>query len=170
MDFSDPEIPAWFWLVIDAAGHRLDVLESWLMQQPKDVVVAYGQAYVVAAADLVEGYFADGVLVDAEVWSEDSTEDLCTWIVGQGRELWARVASGDLPLSDAAQIYLGRVPGSVPWAPDASGASIVKSPWRIEGTVYWNRFDEELLTVLNSNEILFGGPPDVEPDSLPSLP
>jgi hypothetical protein len=46
MDFEDPEIPAWFWPVIDAAGHRLDVLEAWLTNQPKDVVVAYGQAYV----------------------------------------------------------------------------------------------------------------------------
>jgi hypothetical protein len=56
MDFSDPEVPDWFWLVIDAAGHRLDVLRAWLMNQPKDVVVAYGHAYEVAAADLVEGY------------------------------------------------------------------------------------------------------------------
>ena len=167
MDFEDPEIPAWFWPVIDAAGHRLDVLEAWLTNQPKDVVVAYGQAYIVAAADLVENYFADGVLVDGDVWSEDSTQDLCTWVVGQGRALWARVASGDLPLSDAAQIYLGRVPGTVPWTLDASGVATTKSPWRIECTVYWNRFDEELLEVLNSNEILFGGPPDVEPESLP---
>ncbi|GLK99256.1 hypothetical protein [Dactylosporangium matsuzakiense] len=80
------------------------------------------------------------------------------------------VASGDLPLSGAAEIYLGRAPGSVPWALDASGTTIVKSPWRIEGTVYWNRFDEELLAVLNSDEILFAGPPDVEPEALPSLP
>jgi hypothetical protein len=170
MDFNDPEIPAWFWQVIDAAGHRLDVLEAWLMNQPKDVVVAYGHAYVVAAGDLVEGYFADGVLVDAAVWSEDATQDLCTWVVGQGRALWARVASGDLPLSDAAQIYLGRAPGSVPWALDESGATTIKSPWWIEGTVYWNRFEEELHEVLNSNEILFGGPPDAEPEALPVVP
>jgi hypothetical protein len=169
MEFDDVEVPAWFWQVIDAAGHRLDALEAWLMHQPKDVVVAYGQAYVVASADLVENYFADGVLVDDHVWSEDSTQDLCTWIVGQGRALWARVASRDLALSDAAQIYLGRVPGSVPWALDASGAVTTKSPWRIETTVYWNRFDEELLDVLNSDEIVFGGPPDVEPESLPVL-
>jgi hypothetical protein len=70
-------------------------------------------------------------------------------------------------VSDAAQIYLGRVQGGMPWALDASGATTTESPWRIEATVYWNRFDEELLEVLNSNEILFGGPPDVEPESLP---
>jgi hypothetical protein len=168
--FSDPGIPAWFWLVIDAAGRRVDVLEAWLMTQPREVVVAYGQAYVAAAADLVEGYFADGVVVEGAVWSEDSTQDLCTWVVGQGRALWARVASGDLPLADAARVYLGRVPGSVAWALDGSGAAAVKSPWRIEGTIYWDRFGEELAEVLSSSEILFGGPPDAEPASLPVVP
>jgi hypothetical protein len=55
----------------------------------------------------------------------------------------------------------------VPWALDESGATTKKSPWRLEDTVYWNRFDDELAI---SDDVLFGGPPDVEPGSLPVAP
>jgi len=45
------------------------------------------------------------------------------------------VESLPLPLADAAQIYLGRIPGAVRWASDEGGASTRASPWRTEMTV-----------------------------------
>ncbi|MFE7560128.1 hypothetical protein [Kitasatospora sp. NPDC057500] len=145
----DPDpVPAWFWDVLEAARPRLPALELWLGSQPRSVLEAFALAYESAADSLAD--FAEGVSVDGDVWSEDSTEDLCLWVVGQGRALWGAVIAGELGLEEAAQLYLGCAPLApdrvVPWdeevsAPEHKG---YQSPGAIAYGVYRSRFGEDL--------------------------
>ncbi|WP_405436845.1 hypothetical protein OG373_07365 [Streptomyces avidinii] len=100
------DVPGWFWEVLDTARPSLSALESWLESQPRGVLEGYALAYLEAAESLVD--FSEGVTVDGEVWSEDSTEDLCMWVVGQGRVFWRSTVEGAWELPEVAQAYLGR--------------------------------------------------------------
>ncbi|MFB7676710.1 hypothetical protein ACFC26_35420 [Kitasatospora purpeofusca] len=137
-----------FWEVLESTRPRLSALESWLGSQPREVLEAFALAYESAAESLAD--FSEGVRVDGEVWSEDSTEDLCLWVVGQGRGLWSPVVVGDLPLEEAARMYLGRsplLPDIVePWDGEVSdpGHRGYQSPGTIVHGVYRTRFAEDL--------------------------
>ncbi|MFF7454487.1 hypothetical protein [Kitasatospora sp. NPDC008115] len=139
-------VPAWFWDVLEATRPRLSALESWLGSQPREVLEAFALAYESAADSLAD--FAEGVSVDGDVWSEDSTEDLCLWVVGQGRGLWGAVIAGDLGLEAAAQLYLGRAaPDQVaPWDGEVSNPEHrgYQSPGAIAHGVHRSRFGEDL--------------------------
>ncbi|MEU9927717.1 hypothetical protein ACH4F3_22975 [Streptomyces anulatus] len=109
---------------------------------------AFALAYASAAESLAD--FSEGVSVDGDVWSEDSTEDVCMWVVGQGYGLWNSVVVGELRLEEVAQMYLGRAPllpeGVAPWDgvvsdPEHRG---YQSPGTIVHGVYRTRFAEEL--------------------------
>ncbi|MEU9763896.1 hypothetical protein [Streptomyces sp. NPDC047985] len=99
-------IPDWFWQVLDATRPRLSALEARLESQSRENLEAFALAYLDAADSLID--FSEGVNVDGEVWSEDSTQDLCMWVVGQGRGFWSSVVTGEWELAEAAQAYLGR--------------------------------------------------------------
>ncbi|MDY0816636.1 hypothetical protein [Kitasatospora purpeofusca] len=140
--------PDWFWEVLDATRPRLSALESWLESQPRDVLEAFALAYESAAESLAD--FSEGVSVDGDVWSEDGTEDLCRWVVGQGYGLWSPVVAGDLPLEEVARMYLGRAPllpeGGTPWDGEVSDPAHrgYQSPGAIVQGVYRTRFAEDL--------------------------
>ncbi|WP_406088236.1 hypothetical protein [Kitasatospora purpeofusca] len=148
----------WFWEVLESTRPRLSALESWLESQPREVLEAFALAYESAAESLAD--FSDGVSVDGDVWSEDSTEDLCMWVVGQGRGLWSSVVVGDRPLEDVARTYLGRaplLPDGVPlWDEEVSdpGHRGYQSPGAIVHGVYRTRFAEDLHERLGG---MFGG-------------
>ncbi len=137
-----------FWEVLESTRPRLSALESWLGTQPREALEAFALAYESAAESLAD--FSGGVTVDGEVWSEDSTEDLCLWVVGQGRALWTSVVVGDLPLEEAARMYLGRAPLGpdvvTPWDGEVSdpGHRGYQSPGTIVHGVYRTRFAEDL--------------------------
>lgn len=118
-------VPDWFWEVLEATRPRLSALELWLGSQPREILEAFALAYESAADSLAD--FSEGVSVDGDVWSEDSTEDLCMWVVGQGCGLWNSVIAGEVRLEEVAQMYLGRarlLPDCVvPWAEDVSTRS-----------------------------------------------
>ncbi|MFF8774542.1 hypothetical protein [Kitasatospora sp. NPDC015120] len=145
----EPEhIPAWFWDALEAARPHLPALESWLGSRPRGVVEDFALAYESAADALAD--FSQGVRVDGDVWSEDSTEDLCRWVVGQGRALWCSVLAGERALEDAAQLYLGRVPPGPdqvdPWDGEVADPRHrgYQSPGTIAHGVYRSRFGEDL--------------------------
>ncbi|MFI8437270.1 hypothetical protein ACIGJO_26720 [Streptomyces sp. NPDC079020] len=100
------QVPDWFWEVLDATRPRLSALEAWLTAQPGQILEGFALAYLDAAESLID--FSQGVHVDGAVWSEDSTEDLCMWVVGQGHRFWYSVVTGEWELAEAAQAYLGR--------------------------------------------------------------
>ncbi|MEE1736537.1 hypothetical protein PUR49_08490 [Streptomyces sp. BE147] len=97
--------PDWFWDVLDATRPRLSALEAWLQAQPRRILEEFALAYLDAAESLTD--FSEGVRVDGADWSEDSTEDLCLWVVGQGHRFWYAVITGEWELAEAAQVYLG---------------------------------------------------------------
>ncbi|GAA2328886.1 hypothetical protein [Dactylosporangium salmoneum] len=142
-------IPDWFWSALAAARPSLAALEAWLEAQPREVVERFAAAYDAAAGELVDDY-SDGVEVDGIVWSEDSAEDLCAWVVGQGRDFWGRVVDGTWSLAEVADAYLDRPSplgaAAVRWDtavshPDHRG---YQAPWAIAYGVYRTRFGEEL--------------------------
>ena len=148
------EIPDWFWEVIEATKPRVSELEAWLESQPKRTVEHFAFAYMIAATSLAD--YSEGVRVDGFVWSEDSTEDLCDWVVSQGRVFWTAVVSGDWALADVAEVYLGRPSPlsdeSTQWShevsnPDHRGC---RTPSSIAGGVYWTRFGEDLHERIDS--------------------
>ncbi|MFB8234955.1 hypothetical protein ACFC58_00165 [Kitasatospora purpeofusca] len=138
----------WFWEALEATRPRLSALESWLEAQPREVLEAFALAYESAAESLAD--FSEGVSVDGDVWSEDSTEDLCLWVVGQGHALWNSVVAGELGLDEVARMYLGRAPllpeGATPWDAEVSNPEHrgYQSPGSIVHGVYRTRFAEEL--------------------------
>ncbi|MFE2109445.1 hypothetical protein ACFXAF_26790 [Kitasatospora sp. NPDC059463] len=145
----EPEhIPDRFWDALEAARPHLSALEAWLGSQPREVLEEFALAYECAAGALAD--FSEGVRVDGDAWSEDGTEDLCLWVVGQGRGLWRSVLAGDPGLEDVAQLYLGRVaagPGqAVRWDTEVSDPRHrgYQSPGAIAHGVYRSRFGEDL--------------------------
>ncbi|MFF2658155.1 hypothetical protein ACFVUH_12395 [Kitasatospora sp. NPDC058032] len=142
------EVPDWFWAALEATRPRLSALESWLESRPREVLEAFALAFEAAADALAD--FSDGVRVDGFGWSEDDTEDLCLWIVGQGRGFWESVLAGERSLEEAAQLYLGRVPPSagqvVPWDEEVTNPEHrgYQSPGTIVHGVYRTRFSEVL--------------------------
>ncbi|KJY37052.1 hypothetical protein [Streptomyces sp. NRRL S-495] len=141
-------VPDWFWEVLDATRPRLSALELWLESRSREELEAFASAYESAAESLAD--FSEGVSVDGDVWSEDSTEDLCLWVVGQGYSLWNSVIVGDLRLEEAARMYLGRAPllpeGVAPWDGEVSNPEHrgYQSPGAIVHGVHRTRFAEEL--------------------------
>ncbi|MFF4426331.1 hypothetical protein ACFY04_37145 [Streptomyces sp. NPDC001549] len=142
------DVPGWFWEVLDTARPSLSALESWLESQPRGVLEGYALAYLEAAESLID--FSEGVTVDGEVWSEDSTEDLCMWVVGQGRVFWRSTVEGAWELPDAAQAYLGR-PSPLMWEVTQWDAQVLRpehTGYRCPGTlvhgVYRTRFGQDL--------------------------
>ncbi|KOV38015.1 hypothetical protein ADK60_03165 [Streptomyces sp. XY431] len=141
-------VPDWFWEVLDATRPRLSALELWLESRSREELEAFALAYESAAESLAD--FSEGVSVDGDVWSEDSTEDLCMWVVGQGYSLWNSVIVGDLRLEEAARMYLGRAPllpeGAAPWDGEVSNPEHrgYQSPGAIVHGVHRTRFAAEL--------------------------
>jgi hypothetical protein len=146
------EVPEWFWEVLDTTRPSLLALERWLGDQPGTVLVEFARAYLEAAEALAD--YAQGVVVDGFVWSEDSTEDLCLWVVGQGRDLWHAVVAGELTLAETAGAYLGRpspLSGAVtPWdqAVAHPGHRGSQSPDALVHAVHRTRFAADLHALL----------------------
>jgi hypothetical protein len=63
-------------------------------------------AYELAAQTLCD--YWDGPVVDGVQYSEDDTEDLCNWVVSQGRDLWQCVVEGDIDIGTIASIISSR--------------------------------------------------------------
>src|SRR5713226_10200850 len=96
------EPPEWFWRVLDSTRPDLQRLEAWLETASKEQVEQFAHAFEIAAAAVCD--FWDGPEVDGVVYSEDDTEDLCKWVVGQGRDLWKSVVDGDRTLANVARL------------------------------------------------------------------
>ncbi|MFI6576237.1 hypothetical protein ACIBFB_10560 [Nocardiopsis sp. NPDC050513] len=121
--------------------------------QSRQMLEGFALAYLDAADALID--VSEGVIVDDVVWSEDDTEDLCVWVVGQGRGFWSSVVTGERELAEAALAFSGRgspLSGEVTrWdhevsAPEHRG---YQSPDAIVYGVYRTRFAEDLYERLS---------------------
>lgn len=130
------------------------------MKSGKEIVVEHlACAYAAAATELVD-FSSGGVEVDGRVWSEDSTEDLCTWVVSQGHAFWGMVVDGTWSLAEVAEVYLER-PSPLGTAPVRWDLTVAnpnhrgcQAPGVIASGVYWTRFGEELHEKINSRAYL----------------
>lgn len=131
----------WFWDVIAATAPRVAALEAWLAAQPRTTVQRFAFAYEDASTELAD--YADGITVDGVTFSEDDMEDLCDWVVSQGRAYWETVVSGELPLAEAALAYHD---DTTHWdtAVTDPGHRGYQSPSGIAHGVYRTRFGEDL--------------------------
>jgi hypothetical protein len=119
-----------------------------LEAQPRQTVVEFAAVYTDATEAL--GDYSDGVEAHGQVWSEDSTEDLYSWIVGQGHDFWAAVIAGEHAMADVVDMYLGRPSplGAPPvqWTDEVTNPAHTgyQAPWCIAHGVYYRRFGEEI--------------------------
>ncbi|MFG2044596.1 DUF4240 domain-containing protein [Dactylosporangium sp. NPDC048998] len=97
------QMPDRFWSVLESHARNQDSLVSWLRRASADEIVAYQLAYEQAAEEIAD--YWDGPVVDGVPYSEDDTEDLCKWVVAQGREAWVAACSD---LGEAVRRYTAR--------------------------------------------------------------
>ncbi|WP_432987412.1 DUF4240 domain-containing protein [Dactylosporangium sp. CA-233914] len=111
------DVPDRFWNVLEAHAPSTQRLTAWLRGASEDEIVAFQLAYELAAEEITD--YWDGPVVDGVPYSEDDTEDLCQWIVAQGRPAWEAARSGPAGLTEAIRRYVERdlddawIPGSV---------------------------------------------------------
>ena len=137
--------PDWFWNILESTRPSLMKLESWLVTAPREHVEEFAAAYELAAKTLCD--YWDGPLVDGIQYSEDDTEDLCNWIVSQGRELWHKVAGGDLDIGHVASVVARRDYNLLPvaikdWSTEVRDPKHrgYQAPESIAMGVYYSRF------------------------------
>lgn len=142
------DIPEWFWHVLHATRPNLSALESWLSSQPKQTLETFALAYLDAASELAD--YSEGVPIEGQRWSEDSTEDLCQWVVSQGHEFWHSVLTGEKGgLAEAARAYEGNPSACADltdWDDEVTNPEHrgYQSPDAIVYGVYRTRFAEDL--------------------------
>lgn len=156
-DDADFQVPDWFWDAIEATRPHVAALEAWLVAEPKATVEQFALHYDIAAPELAD--YSCGIEVDGMGWSEDDMEDLCRWIVGQGRAYWQSVIDGDRTLLAAARTFLD---DANHWNSEVSDPAHrgYQSPGGIARGVYWSQFGEMMDDVI--------GDPDYRPASPPT--
>ncbi|MER7277572.1 hypothetical protein ABT369_24335 [Dactylosporangium sp. NPDC000244] len=112
------EVSDRFWDVLESHERSQASLVAWLWSASRDEIVAYQRAFEEAAEELAD--YWDGPVVDGVQYSEDDTEDLCLWIVGEGRESWD-AARADF--EGAIRRYLARDPDDA-WVPGAPAYAV----------------------------------------------
>ena len=91
-------MPELLWTVIENSKPSLQRLADWLESASREDVERFALTYEWAAQEIAE--YWQGPLVDDVQYSEDDTEDLCNWIVSQGRKLWGQAVSEEIDLAD----------------------------------------------------------------------
>jgi hypothetical protein len=136
------EVPAWFWDVIETNRPSIARLVAWLESATEDEIVSYQLAYELAAEAII-GYW-EGPSVEGVQFSEDDTEDMCRWVVSQGRQAWEDARSGRVRLDVVALRYLTRDAG--PLSEDA-GPLPEQDGWTPGNpaySVFFERFHDSL--------------------------
>jgi len=145
-DFEEAELPDWFWDAIEATKPNVAALEAWLLAAPKHTVEEFGYHYETASLELAE--YSSGIQIGDLSFSEDDMEDLCHWIVSQGRAYWQSVIDGERTLHEAADPagFAANHWNSAVSDPAHRG---YQSPSGIAHGVYWSRFGEYLDEVID---------------------
>lgn len=88
----------WFWNIIESNKPLLTNLEMTLEQSDQETVENYFALYTTASQEIVDYWDAP--------FSEDSTEDICDWIVSQGKVFWEIVVNNEIDLLQAHQLMV----------------------------------------------------------------
>jgi hypothetical protein len=92
-----------FWTVLESAKQDLGRLAEWLESASQTEIVAFQTEFEAAKEDLAD--YSEGITFNGTTTSEDATQDICAWIVGQGRVVWEAAFSSKDDLSSYAQGY-----------------------------------------------------------------
>jgi hypothetical protein len=147
-----PEIPDWFWDLLDSSRPSLQELVFRLEALPRDQLIEYASTYVRAAEELCD-YWA-GPVVNGIEFSEDDTEDLCRWIVSQGPGLYAQALALQGNLEPLVSRYWASERGEDPeyamWSTDVQNAAYrgYQSPAGIPHPIFEARFGSALQNEL----------------------
>ncbi|MBS2032015.1 MAG: hypothetical protein JST54_29220 [Deltaproteobacteria bacterium] len=117
----------------------------------KGQLIEFGRVFRDAAEAIVP--YWEGPLVDGIQFSEDDTEDLCHWIVGQGLETWQRaISERDLQFlaREAWQSRRTSTGRSTGWDDDLDPDSFLgsRSILGMASAVFEARFGESLFDAL----------------------
>ena len=82
------EIPDWFWQQIDLARADRERFRQAVREMSRDDLIGFAQTYDLAAAEFRAEYYVEHV---APGLSEDSIDDIASWIVAQGRDHYVQV-------------------------------------------------------------------------------
>lgn len=135
----------WFWAMLEAASPSLAKLEAKLVEATKEELRRFGSEYRFASESLCD--YWDGPVVFGIQYSEDDTEDVCNWIVSQGRELWHRIINGEIAFTNVAEMLarqeFARFPIAVTdWTMEVADPRHCgyQAPSAIAAGVYFTRF------------------------------
>jgi hypothetical protein len=148
-------VPDWFWDTLDGARPNLNVLAQVLEAMSRDQLVEFARLYR-DAAQAVCPYW-HGPTVDDIRFSEDDTEDLCNWIVSQGKRIWLEAVAASKTLEPFVRRYWAAeagTRGAGAWNEDVSNEAYrgYQSPAYIAYGVFAARFDEDLYEILQDND------------------
>jgi hypothetical protein len=141
------EIPDWFWNLIDSSKPDLKKLEKALEELEKEQLEDYYGLYKRASQEIRDPW--DGPYINEEIdhLSEDSTEDLCDWIVSQGYDHWSEMDIDDESLAavfhSMKKVEKGKkVKGCVNW--NSNTKYPYKTPKALALSVYEEKFGEDM--------------------------
>jgi hypothetical protein len=162
----DPGDADLLWQVIEQSDHDEDRLAAQLAALDRETLLAL-------AAQALDARFAvrapwDGPFVPSVggCLSEDDTDDLADWVVGQGRAVWMELVEADDAGLVAAfeRMYAQKRDAGFPgaWRPDAS-ASVQGQIYQTYTDRFGDDFHEALHSFIDAAEAQdAGGPPDRE--------
>lgn len=81
---ESPEMPEWFWNLIEATKPSLALLSEKLQDLSQTQLEQWQQAYERAAEAIVPYWNGPDMGGEVGTLSEDGTEDFCNWIVSRG--------------------------------------------------------------------------------------
>jgi len=144
------EIPAWFWETLDSARPNLQALASFLENTSRQTLIEFATFYREASQEACE--YWNGPIVDDIPFSEDDTEDLCNWVVSQGKSVWERAIASRRSLEPIVRLYRendGKA-SSTSWTTHVDNAEYLgyQAPEHIAFAIFRTRFADDLTDVL----------------------
>ena len=79
------EVPGHFWAIIDSCSSDRDSLRKQLADLPKEQVLRFCWNYQEAVGQIATLYH------ELTHFSEDTDEDICSWVVAQGEDAFVKV-------------------------------------------------------------------------------
>ena len=152
----DISIPDWFWALLDESRPSLQALALLLEGLPRERLIQFAQLYRAAAEEVCD--YSRGPVVDDIQFSEDDTEDLCNWVVGQGQSMWQRALSLGADLEPIVRLYWateakhGRSPLAWTLEVDNTAYHGYQAPEYIAHGVFAERFGEDLNEILQGSD------------------
>jgi hypothetical protein len=116
-------ISDFFWEAIEQANKDRNCLERILIEKDKNIICKFSEEFETLAVALTDDRFLN--FMEKEL-SEDNIEDICNWIVSQGKDYY---------------ISIYNHPELMPKYQDIQFKEILVG---VAGIVYEDKFDEEL--------------------------